>query len=317
MALDTQNPESNTATVEDMGSEEASIRALSQPVYGEQNADSEPDPENKDSDEDEGETEAEDKTKAETEEADEPTETLVEVEIEGETLEVSPKVQKAIKEGLLRQAEFSRKMNAVGETEKTAKVRLEQAEKLVAGAEKFAEVLSDVNTIDAQIAQFEKVDWSQLRSSNPAEYAALVADMQNLKQGRDTAVKKAQSIDSEVQGIRKAQKDEARAEMVKTLSKDLKGWGDELGSKLTQYAIEQGYSPEYLHDVTDAKWVIAMNKARQFDAIQSEKSGLKGKIQAAQTFVKPGSPRRVDKATEVKTRFMKSPNREDAIKLLS
>jgi hypothetical protein len=238
------------------------------------------------------------------------------VEIEGETLEVSPKVQKAIREGLLRQAEFSRKMNAVGETEKIAKTRLEQADKLVDGAEKYAEVLASVNSIDAQIAQFEKVDWAQLRTGNPAEYAALIADMQSLRSSRDTAVRKAQGIEAEVQGIKQTQAAEKREEMQKILSKDLKGWGDELGTKITKYALEQGYQAGDLHQITDAKWVIAMNKARQFDALQTEKAGLKGKTQEATKFVKPGSPRRVDPTAELATRFRKSASTDDAIALL-
>jgi hypothetical protein len=309
MTTETQNPNPEAATVEAMGSEEAAIRALSQPVFGQQTAEPQPEP---DDDEPKEET-TEDEPKGEADEVEPKTGELVEVEYEGKLYEVPEVIEKA----LLRQSDYSRKMNEVSETEKTAKVRIEQADKLISGAEKFAEVLAEVNGIDAQIARFEKVDWASLRQSEPAEYAALQADLRGLQADRAASVQRAQGIDSELSEIRQTQNAEKRNVMVKELQKNLKGWGDDLGAKITQYAIETGYTAQELQQVTDSKWVIAMNKARKYDALQKDKVAIKAQVKDLPNVVKPGTPRKSDARAELQTRFSKAPNKEDAIRLLS
>lgn len=307
MTTETQNPTPLT----DTGSEEAAIAALSQrgnaPVASEQEPESNPEdgettPTPEDAEPEEGDTEDAEETEAEA----------VEVEYEGKTYTVAPEIQKA----LLRQSDYSRKMNEVGEVEKIAKSRNEQAEKLIAGAEKFAEALAEVNGIDAQIAQFDKLDWTKLRSENPAEYAALVADRQTLDASRKAVIEKAKSIDAELSGAKQIQLQEKRLDMLKTLQKDLKGWGDELGSKITQYARSVGYSDDDLGNTADARLVIALDKARRYDDLQKSKGDLQAKAKAAPVYVKPGTPKRIDKTAELMTRFRKTASTEDAIALL-
>src|SRR4051812_15116301 len=127
----TQTPESENAQAEplDPGSDEAAIAALLAKDTDEPNPEDEP----------EAEPEAElDEEPAE----DEPKDELVEVEGEdGKTYKVPPEVQKA----MLRQADYSRKMSAVQAQEKQATQTKETADRLLAGAEKYAEALSEVS----------------------------------------------------------------------------------------------------------------------------------------------------------------------------
>jgi hypothetical protein len=312
MTTETQNPNPEAATVEGLGSEEAAIRALSQLENSQQTAEPQSKPDDDETQDEAAEDEPKDDPEGEADEAEPKKGELVEVEYEGKLYEVPPVIEKA----LLRQSDYSRKMNEASETEKTAKVRIEQADKLIDGAEKFAEVLAEVNGIDAQIARFEKVDWASLRQSEPAEYAALQADLRGLQADRAASVQKAQGIDSELSTIRQTQNAEKRNLMVKELQKNLKGWGDDLGAKITQYAIETGYTAQDLQQVTDSKWVIAMNKARKYDALQKDKVAIKAQVKDLPNVVKPGSPRRADPSADVSTRFIKTRSDDDAIALL-
>lgn len=311
MNIETQNPEPLAMSLEP-GSEDAAVAAFAlrskQATEPEKSA-TEPEPENEDTEADEDQS---DPDKGDPETDDEPTAELVEVEIDGKTYQVPPEVHKAT----LRQADYSRKMNEVGTVEKTAKARLEQAEKLIDGAEKFAEALAEVNAAKAQIARFEKVDWTLLRTTNPAEYAATRADLQAYISDHEAAVRKAQGVDSELSEVRAKDQATKRGAMLQDLQKNLKGWGDELGAKITRYALDQGYTAEELQNFADAKMVIALDKARKYDALQNDKAGLKAKAQDAPRVVKPGAPRRVDATAESQTRFHKTRSDDDAVALL-
>ena len=233
---------------------------------------------------------------------------LVEVEFEGKSYEVPPELQKA----LLRQADYSRKMNEATAQEKTYTQRSEQAEKLIEGVDRYAQALAEVNGVDAQLKQYEKVDWTGLRQQNPAEYAALAADMQTLRLSREDAVKRAQGIDGEITQGRQTLFAEKRADMEKVLGKNLKGWGDELGAKITKYSVDSGVKAETLQALTDPALVVALDKARRYDALQKDKATIQAKAKDAPRVAKPGSPHRTDPKGEAMTRLKKSNSLDDA-----
>ena len=305
MSEATPNPDVQADQVSGQeGSEEDAVAAL---LKSEQPGDEPKTDEPKPADEPD-ETEAEEADEADPEaeaEADE----LVEVEIGGKTFEVAPEVQKAV----LRQADYSRKMNEAADVQKGATARMAQAERLVESAEKLSEVLSEVKQLDAQMKQFERVNWQQLRADNPAEYAALAADLQSVRLSRDDAMRKSQGVEGDIERAKQTSLATQRDDMLKALKKDLKGWGDKLGTDITQYAVSTGYSMDEIGAITDPKWVIAMDKARRYDDLQSSKTALKAKVQAAPQVSKPGSPRRADPKADVMDRLRKSKSPEDAI----
>lgn len=278
-----QTPDTQADPVSELtGSEDEAANAFEQRITPNQPTTEEAEPDGEPDD-----TTDEEASDGEPEDDGEATDELAEVEYEGKTYNVPPELQKA----LLRQADYSRKMNEVSAKEKVYSERMSAAEHYVQGAEKYAEVLAEVQSVDAQLKQFDAVNWQQLRADNPGEYAALAADMQTLRLSRDTAVRKAQGLKGEIEKAQQTSLNDKRNEMHKTLSKDLKGWGDELGEKIVKYALEKGYQQADLLTVTDPKWVIAMDKARRFDALQTAKTELKAKAKDAPAFVKPGAPR--------------------------
>lgn len=291
------------AADEPSGSEDEAVEAFARLGTPEDTKD-EAEPENEP-----GDDEAEEVSEPDEPEADdEATDALVEAEFEGKTYKVPPELQKA----LLRQADYSRKMNEVGAQEKAYVAKIAEAETLVTGAAKYAEALADVNSADAQLKQFESVNWAQLRADNPAEYAALAADMQTLRLMREQAVTRAKGVGAEIEATKSQGLAQARNEMDKALSRDLKGWGNDLGAKISEYAIASGYQPQDLATVTDPKWVIAMDKARRFDALQAAKADIKAKAKDAPTFVKPGSPRKANPQADAMAQLRKDNSTESA-----
>ncbi len=216
------------------------------------------------------------------------TEELAEVEIGGKTYKVPAEVEKAV----LRQADYSRKMNEVGAKEKVYTERIAEAEKLVEGAEKRAAALAKVQVIDAQIAAYDGVNWEKAEAETPAEAASAAVKLMRLQNQRKDAVQDAANVAREITEANKRLAEGKRAEMDAVLKRDLKGWGDELGGKITRYAIETlGYTPDELRGITDPKRVIELDKARRYDALQSAKTTLKAKAADAPQVVKPGAKR--------------------------
>lgn len=228
---------------------------------------------------------------AEKGQTDEDTPELEEVEIEGVTLSVPKDQAEQIRKATLRQADYSRKMNEVSQKEKQAQAAIQQAEILSKGAEKYAAAMAEVQLADLQIKAFEGIDWQKLRQENPAEYAAYAADLQTRRLLKSEAEAKAKAASDEVRQAEFQTLAKQRDEMIGVLSKSLKGWGDEMGTQLTQYAISNGVKQETLSRLVDPGLVIALHKAKQFDELQKAKQTLKAAPKDVPPVLKPGTPK--------------------------
>lgn len=278
-----QNPQIPTDEApDDVGSLDAAARAFEQreqaedvpeadPQADSETLDDEPDAEGDDADSDE-ETEVE----------------TVEVSVEGVTLKLPKEQAEAIQKATLRQADYSRKMNEVSAKEKTVTQTLEHAEKLRTGAEKFAQVLASVQVMDQQIKQYEGLDWQKLRSEDPGQYAAYAADLQTLKLNKQQAEMAARGVAAEVEESTQKALQTKREEMFNALKAKLPGWSNQMGEQITQYALSSGMEFETLAKATDPALVIALEKARKFDALQKSKTELKAKAKDAPPVLKPG-----------------------------
>jgi len=297
----TQNPvsEADESVSYEPGSEEAAIAAFAR-QEGADAPEDEPEPADEAATEDE--PEADEAEPEESEEADE----LVEVEIGEVTYKVPPEVQKAV----LRQADYSRKMNEVGAQAKTLAERMEAVEALAQVAEMRAEALAEVRAIDARIKQYDGIDWAKARDENPAQAAMAAVELMSLRDQRKDAAQAAANVGRELTVGQNALLEQARADMDARLTKDMPGWGDKLGTELTRYALDAGVDLKTLQKITDPGLVIAMDKARKYDALQQAKVGLKAKAQTAPKVAKPGAPRRVDPAAEVIQRLRRDNTQE-------
>lgn len=299
------NPEQQANPVSaEQGSEDEAIAALNQrenppgdkPITDEPEPAAEPD-EDADTEADEADPDAEPDA-----------EELVEVEIGGKTYMVAPEVQKNV----LRQSDYSRKMNEVSAVEKTLSQRMDLVETLEKSAEKRGEALAEVKMIDAKIAAFDGINWAQAQQQDPGRAALAAVELMTLKDQRKDAVQAAANVAREMTEGNNELLASARDEMDANLRKNLKGWGDELGVTLTKYAQDNGVQLKTLKTLTDPAVVIALDKARKYDALQANKTAIKAKAQPAPQVSKPGAPRRTDARAEAMTRLRKDNSSEAA-----
>lgn len=218
---------------------------------------------------------------AEPEEEDEAEST---VEVDGEQVPL-----KELKDGYLRQQDYSRNMNTLNESKKTVEAIQGQATLYMEHSEKFAQGLAQLIISQARLQNLEALDLNKIREENPAEYSAIAADIvatQMQLRDQQTALK----------GI-KAQADEAnnqiigtkRTEMLNALKKSVPGWGDKLATELTQYAVKEAWSVEELQTMTDPRVAQALVKAMKYDALQANKPKVIEKVKGKAPVLKPGA----------------------------
>lgn len=299
-----QNPQTPTEEVpEEAGSLEAAALAFVKREQGETQAveaEAETTEETTDTEAVEAEPEAE-------EEAVE----LAEVEFEGLKLSLPKEDADKLQKGVLRQSEFSRRMNELGEKDKVLTHRQELAETIVNGASEYAASLAELQIANARLKQFEAINWQQIRQENPAEFAALAAEVQGVRLAKDQAESKAKGLQAQIKEKQDQLLQNKRASMFKALETSFKGWKDETGAAITEYATKNGVAYETLATLTDPGIVIALDKARKFDELQQKRANLKPSKDVP-PVLKPGAPRKVDPKMDSLAKLRKSNSVDDA-----
>lgn len=295
----TENAQAEPQDAEGIDAAAAAFAQLDAPEQPEDQAEPDPEPES------DADTDAEEADP----EAEEPTEELVEVEYEGEKYQLPPKLEKA----LLRQADYSRKMNEVGAKEKTYEQRLAAIDGIEKAADARAEVLAEVKAIDAQIEQYKAIDWATAKTENPAGAALAAVELMTLQQQREALNRKAQEAADSLKSERDKLNAEKAVEFAKALDKELPDWRGAAGLRLTEYAAKQGIKPQELAAVQDVRLILALEKARKFDELQASKGALKEKAKAAPPVAKPGAPRaKVSPKADAMARLRSSNSLDDA-----
>jgi len=237
----------------------------------------------------EEESEETEETESEEEEVEEESEdTDEEPEVEADDTIVFEgqeyKIDDLVKGGL-RQADYTRKTQALAEQRKGMEAAQQQytAESQAVQAERqqYINALSQIIQSSAQgLDQFARIDWEALKEEDHIEYLSKkdeYREAQEKVQQHQFAMQQAQQrqgVESEHQHRIMLQQEH------KALVDKHPDWADdskrrELGSKLRDYAMAEGYSQEELSNLYDHRAVIMLNKAMKYDALQS--SDIRGK----------------------------------------
>lgn len=210
---------------------------------------------------------------AQTEEV-EPQEGGDQSEEEGDDLEeiewdgIKARVPPAIKAGLMRTADYTRKTQEVAETKKALETRQAEIAQQAEAVQSLAAEYGKVHALDAQIKTLEAVDWDDLdrealNSEDPisaqAEVNKLERQYRRLLAERDNAKKE---LDGKVEE-RRLQSERERATAMQETSRALadpktgiKGWGPEKATALAALAAEEGVTVEELKQADARTWKL-------------------------------------------------------------
>ena len=202
-------------------------------------------------------------------------------------------VPKALKDGFMRQADYTRKTQEVAEARKAFEADRPKFGETVQLQSHGLEKMADLRQIDAQIKAYENVDWDRLQEDDPHEYLRHDRIYRGLSQKKQETTAEYQRAIGEVQQRQRVEHARAVQENQRKVATIVPGWSNETAQQIRSYGIEQGLSESELNTVYKAEHVAILNKARMFDELQKSRA-------------KPKSPAPAQPVTRIKAKAQKA-----------
>ena len=271
----------------------------------------------------EEEGQAEEETEEEVEEEEE-TEIVAEedlkytIKVDGEELEVGID---ELKNGYQRQADYTRKSQALAEQRKETEAILSERQKLEQERQMYANGLQMLREQQSsKLQEFENTDWQTLKDDDPYQYI-LKRDEYRDAQEKVQNVQQQQAIIQQEQA-EEAQK--ARAHFVQQeynrLVEALPEWNDQestIKKDVQEYAKSVGFLPEEINQLADHRSVLVIKKAMEYDKLTTKVAPKKKAVKKVPKVQKSGRGNsKEDAATEAikkkRARLQKSGKQQDA-----
>ena len=274
--------------------------------------------------ESEEEGQAEEETEEEVAEEEEEFEVVAEedlkytIKVDGEELEVGID---ELKNGYQRQADYTRKSQALAEQRKetegieSERQRLEQERQMYANGLQMLQEQQNSN-----LQQFENTDWTALKQEDPYQY------MLKKDEYRD-AQEKVQNVAQQQILIQQEQAEEAqkaRSHFVQQeynrLVDALPEWNDQestIKRDVQEYAKSVGFRPEEINQLADHRSVLIIKKAMEYDKLTTKVAPKKKAVKTVPKVQKTGRGNsKEDTAAEAikqkRARLQKSGKQDDA-----
>lgn len=245
---------------------------------------------------------------------------IVTVKIDGKDVEVK---LSELKNGYSRNADYTRKMQAVAEQRRTADADIQKAQQ---ERQTYANNLQRLQIqTEAALQERQGIDWAALLKSDPVEYleqrriaeeqqaklAQIYGEQDNVQQQDAQELKQRQAVflaDQRDQLLAKipAWKDEAKAKTEKAALRD--------------FLVTEGYEPEMIDNLADSRYVVTARKAYLYDQMMAKASAAAKKVSTLPTRVErpgTGESQSLDKRSSAFQRLSKSGRVEDAGALFS
>lgn len=190
--------------------------------------------------------------------------------------------------------DYTAKTMAVAERARAAEAVLQRAAQIEQLIPHVAQDLAQVKAIEAQLAQYNRVDWVALATNDPLEYPKYRAQYDQLVNVYQVATQnyqqKANSIIAERQNLTAYQlQQEAQA-----LRERIPEWRDpnkyqQGAQELRSYLINQGADPGEVDTLSSSLAVSIARKAMLYDKLVSQKSAKSKQLRDAAPVVRPGA----------------------------
>lgn len=182
-----------------------------------------------------------------------------------------PVTAKEARAGYLRQADYTRKNQALAEERnETIQARTQALGEI----QKVAEALEDAEVVFSQMAG--NPPDPRLRASDPGEYAAQVAEYQQRQQVIQAIRQRRVQEQQKAQRLQQENLQDIMREENRRLQERVPEWRDadvrqrELQQIADHFQREYGYTPEELGQVQDHRAMAIMRKAMMYDQLQAE-----------------------------------------------
>ena len=240
------------------------------------------------------------------------------VKVDGEELEVGID---ELKNGYQRQADYTRKSQALAEQRKeteqiqSERQRLEQERQMYANG---LQMLQEQQS--AKLKDFDNVDWEGLKTEDPYQYMIKKDEYRDAQERITNLVQEQQAVQQE----QAQQAQQARAHFVQQeynrLVQALPEWNDSkstIKKDVQDYAISAGFLPEEVSQLADHRSILVIKKAMEFDKLTTKVAPKKKAVKKVPKVQKSGRGNsKEDVAAEAikkkRARLQKSGKQQDA-----
>ena len=273
--------------------------------------------------EEEEEGQAEEETEEEVDEEEE-TEIVAEedlkytIKVDGEEFEVGIE---ELKNGYQRQADYTRKSQALAEQRKeteqiqSERMQLEQERQMYANG---LQMLQEQQS--SKLQEFNNVDWETLKTEDPYAYMLKKEEFRDAQEKVNNVAKQQQYVQQEqLQAQQKAKADFVRTEYAR-LVEALPEWEDKdstIKKDIRDYAATVGFLPEEIDQLADHRSVLVIKKAMEYDKLTKKVAPKKKAVKKVPKVQKSGrgnskEDAKVDAIKKKRARLQKSGKQDDA-----
>jgi len=240
------------------------------------------------------------------------------IKVDGEELEVGID---ELKNGYQRQADYTRKSQALAEQRKeteaiqSERMQLEQERQMYANG---LQMLQEQQS--AKLKDFESVEWESLKAEDPYQYMIKKDEYRDAQERVNNLVAEQQMVQQE----QAQQAQQARAHFVQQeysrLVESLPEWNDKnstIKKDIQEYATSVGFKPEEISQLADHRSVLIIKKAMEYDKLTTKVAPKKKAVKKVPKVQKSGRGNsKEDVAAEAikkkRTRLQKSGKQQDA-----
>jgi len=273
------------------------------------------------------EEEVEEEVSAESEESEEELEIVAEedlkytIKVDGEEYEVGID---ELKSGYQRQADYTRKSQALAEQRKETEQIQSERQQLEQERQMYAnglQMLREQQT--AKLQDFDNVEWETLKQEDPYAYMIKKDEYRDAQERVNNVAQQQQQVQNEqMQQAQQAKTHFIRQEYTR-LVEALPEWENKdstIKEDVRKYAAEVGFLPDEINQLADHRSVLVIKKAMEFDKLTKKVAPKKKAVKKVPKVQKAGrGTSKEDTATEnlnkKRARLRKSGKQDDAASL--
>jgi hypothetical protein len=229
-----------------------------------------------------------------------------ELDIDGFKVSLPKEKAEKLKSERLMHADYTRKTQEVAETRKVLEEKaqlLEVTEQARAATFKKA---VEVDRLEKQLAEYEKVDWIALADQDPAQATKFSMHFQALQRQHATAMNDLRSSYQQVQQTTEKARQQTLANTLKAVKEAIPGFNDEVDRQLEKHAQEYGAGAFERDAFLKSPALVRMAfNSMQWEKLQASKPALNKKAAEAKQLVKTTSRgiQQTQAASKVKESF--------------
>ena len=180
------------------------------------------------------------------------------ITIDGEDYEVPA----PLKDAFMRQQDYTKKTSELAAQRRALDEQIQITQQQAQFQQQFNEQIGVISNIDAQIKQYEAIDWATLQANDPVQFVALKEQYRDLKDTRnyyanDLTQKQQQSALQAQQHYAKL-----KEQGVKDLQNSIKGWGEERAREIRNFGMDAyGFQESELSSIIDPRMVKVLHDA--------------------------------------------------------